>query len=876
MKSRQLFSLAWRESRFARKRLFLFLSAISLGVAALVAVQGFAANMRMEIRNQARAMLGADVALSARQPFGIEAEALLDSLAASGVEVVRATSFASMVLHEGTGGTRLVQVRAPDPGFPFYGTILTEPEGAWETFHEGRNMIVDPGLLLALDAEVGDSVSLGATRFRIGGTLERIPGDIEIASSFAPRVFIPSGALPETGLTGFGARIEYDAYLRIPEPELAAAFVGDHRDTWRSDRVRARTVEDQRQSMEEAIGRMSDFLGLTGVFALLLGGIGVASAMTAYMARKADAVAVLRCLGATARQIVGIYLIQAGVLGFAGALAGVVLGGAVQWALPRLFAGLLPVDVPIHLDGIAAVTGIIVGVWAAVVFALLPLLQIRAISPLSALRRRVEPIRIPARDPVRFTAWALLSASVILLIRVQTGTPGIAAIVAGAIGGTLVLLYASARLVIGSLRRSSGGALAFPLRQGVANLYRPGNQTTTVVLALGFGVFLIATILLTQSNILRPLMVDTTTRGNVLLFDVQEDQAPGVETIVQQEGGTVVHAAPIVPMRIAAINGVEAQRVPIGEGRDTRNETQAAASVAGSIDAENEMDGNAGERAGPSGWAIRREYNSTYRDTLQTSETLLAGRWWRADSADRADGSYDVSLDADLADELGVAVGDRIDWDVQGVRVPTTITSLRRVDWARLEPNFYAVFEPDALRGAPQMWIFLVRAEESTVRADIQRAVVAAHPNVAAIDLTLVQRALDDVIGRISLVIRFLAGFSVATGFIVLLGAVATGRLQRIRESVLLKTLGATRRQIGAILFTEFAVLGALAAVVGIGLATAAGWALARFLFRVGFAVDPLPILGLAAGITLISAILGMSASREVFRTTPMEAIREE
>jgi len=229
-----------------------------------------------------------------------------------------------------------------------------------------------------------------------------------------------------------------------------------------------------------------------------------------------------------------------------------------------------------------------------------------------------------------------------------------------------------------------------------------------------------------------------------------------------------------------------------------------------------------------------------------------------------------------VAEELEVGLGDTVEWDVQGVRIPTVVTSLRSVDWARFEPNFYAIFEPAALQNAPQMWVLLARADSDASRASIQGEVVSRYPNVSAIDLTLVQRALDDVVGRVSLVIRFLAGFSVATGFIVLLGAVASGRLQRIRESVLLKTLGATRRQIGSILFTEYALLGTLAVVAGVGLAIAAGWALATFLFDVPFAVEPLPLLTLGGAIALLSAGVGLSASREVFRSTPMEAIREE
>jgi putative ABC transport system permease protein len=856
----QLLSLAWRESRFARKRLFLFLSAISLGVAALVAVQGFAANMQREVRQQARAMLGADASLSSREPFRPRIEEIIDSVSASGADIARVTSFASMALHPETGSTRLVQVRAPEPGFPFYGVIETEPAGQWQTLHEGRNLVVDPALLVALGAEVGDSISIGATRFRISGSLQRMPGDVEVASSFAPRVFFPSRYLEETELLGFGARVDYEAFVRIPDPEAAEAFVDRYDEIWRPQRVRARTLEDQQERMEEALGSLANFLGLVGVFALLLGGIGVASAMGAYMARKVDSVAVLRCIGATSRQVFGIYLAQAAAMGLAGAAVGVLLGGLVQWTLPRMLEGLLPVDVQIRLDGIAIATGLLVGVWTAVVFALLPLLQVRNVSPLSALRRNVEPLSGAGGDRLRLGAWAALGLSVLLLIVLQAGELDVGFSVAGGVAATLLVLWLIARGLIRVLRSTPRSGLPYTLRQGLANLYRPGNQTTTVVLALGFGIFLIATLILTQTNILRPLTVSVETRGNLLLFDVQQEQLEGVEGILADAELPIVQSVAIVPMRVSAVNGEVVPRF-----RGTAEELEDSIEFA-----ERDPDSE-----GPGGWAVRREYRSTYRDSLGPAEQLVAGEWWDAEAEGAAD-LYEVSLEEEVAEELGVGLGDTLEWDVQGVRIPTVVTSLRSVDWARLEPNFYAIFEPAALERAPQMRVMLVRAEDETARAGVQRDIVSRYPNVSAIDLTLVQRALDDVVGRVSLVIRFLAGFSVATGFIVLRGAVATGRLQRIRESVLLKTLGATRRQIGVILFTEYALLGVLAVVVGAGLAIAAGWALARFLFDVPFAVEPLPLLGLAATIAALSAAIGLSASREVFRSTPMEAIRSE
>ncbi|MBW3628757.1 MAG: FtsX-like permease family protein [Gemmatimonadetes bacterium] len=863
MTARRLFAFAWRESRFARRRLFLFLSAISLGVAALVAVQGFASNMLRGVRLEARALLGADVRLSSREPFGQRTEAFLDSLHASGNPVARMTSFASMAFVPRTGGTRLVQVRAPEAGYPFYGTIETEPAGQWGRFIGGRNAIVDPALLTALRAQVGDSLSIGEARFRIAGTLQKVPGDAQIASAFAPRVYIPSAYLEETELLGFGSRIDYDAFVRLRPATDAELLLEGRQDVFRAERVRSDTAEEEQGEMEEALTRLTDFLGLIGVFALLLGGIGVASAMGAYMAQKVDTVAVLRCLGATSRQVLAIYLAQAAVMGLAGALLGVAIGAAVQWVLPRMLQGLLPVEVAITLEPIAMLTGIGVGVWTALAFAALPLLAVRRVSPLGALRRRVEALAVTGPDPLRGAVWALLAASVLLLLVVQVDSLRLGAQLWAGTGGALAILWVTAWLFMTAVRRIPRDAVRYTTRQGLANLFRPGNQTRTVVVALGFGVFLLATLLLIQHNLLRPLRTEgLATRANLLFFDVQQDQEGGIVSILNARALPVLQRAPIVPMRVVSINGIE-----IRPFSDDQFEPDSLREGGGEGE---------GEGGPPRGWAARREYRSTYRDTLVSSETLVEGTWTPQSIARQGAEVFPVSLEQGITEDLGVDVGDRVTWDVQGVQIPTVVAAIREVDWTRFEPNFFAVFPTRALATAPQTWVMLTRADSADERAVVQRDVVERYANVSALDLTQIQVALDEVLGRISLVIRFLAAFSVATGLVVLLGAVSSSRIQRIRESVLLKTIGATRPQIGAILFTEYLLLGLLSVVTGIALALGAGWALSRFLFEVDFEPAPVALLSLAAGITLLAVAIGVWASREVFSRTPLEAIREE
>ncbi len=868
MSLRPLLALSWRESRFARRRLLLFLSSITLGVGALVATQSFAANMAQGVREQARGFLGADLSITSNRPFGPKTTALLDSLQAARVPVARVTAFASMALAERTGGARLAQVRATEPGYPFYGDIVTAPANAWGRLHSGRNALVDPALLTALDARVGDVVALGETRFTIIGTLEKVPGSVGVGALFAPRVYIPARYLEETQLIRFGSRADYEAYVRTPAVQ-AEAVVDGHAAALRGERVRMQTAGEQQADLDRALGRLGSFLALVGTFALLLGGIGVASAMGAYMAQKRDTVATLRCLGATAPQVVFVYLLQAVAMGFIGAALGTLIGLGVQWVLPRLLADLLPVEVQTALSWPAVATGVGIGVWIAAAFALLPLIATRRISPLQAIRRRVEDDGTARRDAWTIGGWALLAASIVGLILFQAGEVRTGIGFAGGVAGTLLALWLSAWLVTRAARRAPARALSYPTRQGIANLYRPGNQTRVVVLAMGFGVFLLAVVYLMQSNLLRPLRVDAQGQGNLLLFDVQQAQEAGVEGILAQGGTRVLQKAPIVPMRIQAINGVPASRLAPDRAGDDADSAAADGT-------RRRGGGPPGDGDAPEGWAVRREYRSTYRDTLVGSETLLRGRMWApGQGGPGRDGVAQVSLDIAVAEDLKVDVGDLITWDVQGVRIRTRVTSIREVDWQRLEPNFFAVFPAEVLGAAPQTWVMLARAPGAEARAVAQRDVVRRFSNVAVLDLTAVQQAIDDVLGRVAAVIRFLAGFSVVTGFVVLLGAVLTGRLQRIRESVLLRTLGATRRQIGGVLLAEYLSLGLMASLAGILLAVGAGWALAKWLFEVPYAVPVVPLLGLTLAVTALSAAVGLLASREVFRHTPLEALRD-
>jgi putative ABC transport system permease protein len=367
-----------------------------------------------------------------------------------------------------------------------------------------------------------------------------------------------------------------------------------------------------------------------------------------------------------------------------------------------------------------------------------------------------------------------------------------------------------------------------------------------LILAVGFGAFLLGTLYLVQHNLLHQLRsTGGPTRPNLVLFDIQPDQFSAVARELKQAGLPLGGPTPIVPMRIRSVKGQPVSNL--------------LAAATGS-------EGTSGS------WALRREYRSTYRDTTVTSERIVEGIWSGTESSAPAR----ISIEQELARELGVGIGDEIVWDVQGVSLPSRITSVREVDWARFEPNFFVVFAPGPLDRAPQTLVALTRIVDPGTRGVFQRLIAERFPNVSTLDLSLLQEALERLVGRVALAVRFMALFSVGVGVLVLIGALATSRFQRIREGALLRTLGATRSQIFTVVVAEYLALGVFASVVAVLLAIVAGWALARFVFEGSFSLPVIPIAGLALGVIALTVLVGLANSREVVRRTPLEVLREQ
>ncbi len=859
-----------------RRRLLLYMSSIALGAGALVAIDSFAANVNASVHESSRALLGGDVALTGRAPMRDAAATLIDSLSRAGARTSTVTTFPSMASVHRTGRTRLAQVRAVSESYPLVGRIETEPSSAWRLLAGGARTVVDPSLLATLDARVGDSLTLGYARFEIVGTIRTVPGDAGLSAAIGPRVFIPEGDLAATRLLVFGSRADYRTLIALPHlggtPD--ARWLRRVRGRLEAVHVRLQTAADAETNLTNAIQRLTNFLGVIGVVALLLGGIGVASGITAFVAQKIDVAAILRCLGGTEPQVLAIYVSQAAIMGLVGALAGAVIGVCIQFLLPYAARGLLPVDLDVALVPRAVMHGLLVGVWVSLLFALRPLLSLRRVSPLQALRRDVDVTRTQSggrrRVDVAVLAVSLLIVATVVWITLsRSPSTRLGLGTAAGILAAVTVLWLAASGLAALARRLVRAQWPYVVRQGIANLHRPANQTRAVVVALGSGAFLIATLYLVQSALLREFARTTqTSRANLLFFDVQQDQAEGVDSAIQHAGFQVIERTPIVTMRIAAINGSAVAR----SATDTTDTAEGVESRRDGRGRANRGVGGAPRRAQ---WALRREYRSTYRDSLVGSERLVAGRWPMA-SASGADSLSGVSLEDGVARELGIGIGDTITWDVQGVPIRTRVASLRSVDWGRFEPNFFVVFPTRVLERAPQQDVILANVPSPSGTAMLQRDVVDRYPNVSTIDLSLVRDTVNRILDKVTIAIRFLALFALIMGFPVLISAVAATGRARVREGVLLKILGASRTQVGRIMIAEYLALGSLASLAGIGLSVPAAWGLVHFMFDSPFAPTIVPLFVLAAVTAGLTVAIGAAGSRMVFATTPLAMLRTE
>lgn len=835
-----LLQMAWRDSRRSRSRLFLFISSVILGIAALVAIYSLGNNLNDEINNQAASLLGADLEISGNEIATAPIQHLLDSIGGSQSEQ---RNFASMVLFPKDGGTRLVQVRALSGQFPFYGALETNPVSSANSFRTQQQALVDETLMLQFGAKTGDSIKIGEVTFAIAGELLSAPGQTGFAASVAPVIYIPLSYLKETNLMQKGSRISYHYYVKFDKPVDASKLTDQIKSILKKEDYNYATVQTQKEDTGRSFGDLTRFLSLVGFIALLLGCTGVASAVHVYVKEKINSIAILRCLGVRASQAFIIFLLQILIIGFIGSLAGAFLGVVIQQFLPVLLKDFLPITIMPTFSWTAIVEGVLLGTGISVLFALLPLLSIRKVSPLQALRVSFEPAG-SRRDPVKLLIYLLILLFVYGFAYIQIGSFLQAIYFTAGIGFALGVLTAMARTLMWLVKRFFPSAWSFLWRQGLANLYRPNNQTIILIIAIGLGTALISTLFFIQSILLsRVSIAEGEGQPNMVLFDIQSSQKQGVADLIKEYNMPLKENIPVVNMRLEKINGITSSEI-------IKDSTQKFSRN-----------------------IFSREFRVTYRDSITSSEKITKGTWTGI-ATDT--GIAPISLEENYARRNGLSIGDTMTFNVQGVMIPTIVGSFREVDWSRIRTNFLVVFPKGVIDDAPQFAVILTKVASKDESAKFQQEMVREYPNVSIIDLGLVLTILNSIMEKIGFVIRFMGGFSILTGLVVLISSVLISKYQRLQESVLLRTLGASRKQILSIIALEYFFLGLLAALTGILLALAGGWALAHFLFDTSFQPDLLPVLVLGFIVCSLMVMIGVINSIGLLNKPPLEVLRKE
>ncbi|HMR57373.1 MAG TPA: FtsX-like permease family protein, partial [Cyclobacteriaceae bacterium] len=553
----------------------------------------------------------------------------------------------------------------------------------------------------------------------------------------------------------------------------------------------------------------------------------------------------LRCIGSSGWQAFNIYFIQIFVLGIVGSMIGAALGVLIQQIVPIVFGEYLPVELQFGISWRAVTEGVLLGTIISVLFSVLPLVAVRFVPPLSVLRADFQPNRVFSKT--RWAAIILIFLFPLLAAAYQTES-----LISGGLfsAGLLLALGGLALVAMGVLylvRRYFPQNSSFVFRHALSNLFRPNNQTQVLLVTIGLGAFIIATLNIIQSSLLNQVEFrGNANQSNTILFDIQSHQKDSGVKLIKKYDLPVNQVVPIITCRLSEVKGK-----PIDQFKRTDVDSVRVPN-----------------------WALTREYRVTYRDSLHLSEELIRGELHSYKKGSR-DSVY-VTISEGMHETLRVDVGDSLVFDVQGVPIKAFISGIRKVEWPKDPPNFIFVFPKGVLDDAPQIWVAATRVENQQNAILFQQELVFNYANVSLIDLRLILSTVDELFDKVGLVVRFLALFSIVTGLVVLAGAVLNSKFARMKENVLLRTIGARTGQITRITIIEYGYVGIFSAITGLALSLGAGWLLTKFFFEVQFSVDFIELLIISAGVVILTVFIGWWNSREVISTPPLQVLRKE
>jgi putative ABC transport system permease protein len=849
--------IAAREMHSSRGKFFFVILSVAIGVAALTGVRGFSGSFRTTLLNRARSIMAADLSARMFQQPTPEQQKGLDEIAASGVEITPVTELLSMASSAKTLDPLLVSMKAVDPAmYPFYGEVELAPAAPLKTVLTPETVAVADDLLVRLNLKVGDQLKIGTQLFRIASVVVNEPDRLSGSFAAGPRVMISREGMEASGLLAPGSHAGQRYLFKVPKPRGGAPIsdkaVADLKARLEKLLPEAQIIDyrETNPALTQGLDRATSLLSLMSLVALVLGAIGVAMAMRAHLQQRLDTIAIMKSLGAQSGQVIKIYLLQTLLLGAAGGVLGVALGVGVQLSFPYLLAKLIHVDTELHVQVSTVLTGLAVGILTTLLFTLPPLLDIRGVRPILILRRAVDD----SEDPFVAGIWRKITKNVAQIGAAVLILGGLAAIAStlsdsvvvgqvfslGLVGVLGVLLAASAAVLAGLRYFLSKTRLHLPssLRHGLANLYRPGNPSAALLAALGMGVMQIMTVYLVQKAVVSELHISAAPNlPNVFLIDITNGEIGGIRTLLKAQHSVTAEPEllPVVSSRVIDIDGVPASEAKLK---------------------------NFPRR-------MLRSISLTWMDKVPVGTKVVEGKWWAPEEKGPV-----VAIEQRLAGRIGVHVGSQITFAAQDSQIVATVVALTKADGQHAFSRAEFLLPQAALAGLPVVWYGGVHADPAHV-GELQRALYAAYPTVTVINVAQALETVRSVVIQITYVIQFLAAFSIFAGVIILASSIAGTRYRRIREVVVLKTLGATRLRIATVFSIEFAVLGLVAGVVGISFANI----IARVLLKrltVAYHFQWTWTLGALVGTAALTVATGWLASHRILGRKPLEVLREE
>jgi putative ABC transport system permease protein len=882
--------MAWRETKGAWRHFLYFFACIAIGVGALVGVSLFSTNVERAVTKEARGLLGGDLEIRLTHLLSLAGQAVLDSLDERGMALTHVSELVAMAARSTHGSavtqsTQIIELKAVESTYPLYGAIRLDPAQLLDVLlhpderrcggHSCFGAVVQDSLLIRMGLSVGDQLKIGQAMFLITGIVRTEPDRMANAFSLGPRVMIAQEGLRAAELIKPGSRVRERYLVKMPSDMPLEPLLSELRDRLAADSARISSYRTAQSQLRQFLDQLSRYLGLIGLTALFIGGLGVGTSIHAFLRDKMRTIAILKSVGADSATVVSTYVVQAIFLGSVGSLAGILLGIALQRGLPPLMAGLFVSDLLEQL-GVSSklswfsiwplMKGATLGLLSTLLFTLWPLLKIRDVHPGAIFRRDAEQATVEHETPPSrwWVTWGLAdrwnvgtAGGIILglcaLSVWQAGSWSIGFLFLGALSLAITILFVCARVFVRGLAWAPMPRL-LSLRYALGNVVRPGSQATGIMVAIGIGVMVIVTVSLVEQALLRQVQENRPADSPTFFFiDIQPDQAKEFVSLVdRQTVRTRPELTPLVRSRLHAIDGhiVKAEEEGV-EKDDKRTE---------------------GKEARGKQWYLTREYVLTFLDQLPKDNQLVKGEWWKPG---QVFSTPQVSVEEEAATHLGLAIGSIVEFDIQGATVSAEVSSIRKVEWGNFSTNFYMILSPGAIEGAPFTYVATVRVSPQE-EVPLQQAVVASFPNVSAIHVGDVLDGFARVLDRLSLAIRAVALFCVAAGGLVMAAALAATRYRRLYESVILKALGATRGLIARAFAVEYVLLGAVAGLIGLTLGSVLSWAVLRYVFDLSWSIHP-RVLGIGLLLTMVlTLIVGFASTYRILGQRPLAVLRHE